>query len=417
MLLYEFKAGPRGLPRALGPTARVRTLADAIAFNEANREREMPFFGQELFLQAQEKGPLTDAGLPRGARDVPPPLARGRDRRASSTSTGSTRSSRPTGAPAWLTDPVNGDHYVGGNSTPAAVAGYPRITVPMGFVFGLPVGISFIGRAWSEPVLAAPRLRLRAGHAATAGRRGSCRRPRSRAVEPGRRPASPRVRRTGELDRPFSPAGDARASLIPSPRHETPAPGVERRMIGQTLKHYQIEELLGKGGMGVVYRARDTRLGRPVALKVLPPEFDARRRSARPASCRRPARRARSTTRRSRRSTTSTRAPEGLFIAMELVEGRTVRALVQARELDVLGALEIASQVAGGLQKAHEAGIVHRDIKPENVIVTPDGHAKILDFGLAKLLEPGRRQPDGISQHGDAGQDAGRLRARARCAT
>jgi len=73
---------------------------------------------------------------------------------------------------------------------------------------------------------------------------------------------------------------------------------------------------------------------------------------------------------------------------MELVEGRTVKVLIQARELDLLGAIEVASQVAGGLQKAHDAGIVHRDIKPENIVVTPDGHAKILDFGLAKLLEP-----------------------------
>jgi hypothetical protein len=88
----------------------------------------------------------------------------------------------------------------------------------------------------------------------------------------------------------------------------------------------------------------------------------------------------------------------GLFIAMELVEGKTVKALVQGRELDVLGAIEIATQVAGGLQKAHEAGIVHRDIKPENLVVTPDGHAKILDFGLAKLLEaPAEKPPDGIS--------------------
>ena len=82
----------------------------------------------------------------------------------------------PTGAPAWVTDLVNGDHFVGGSSTPAAVAGYPTITVPVGFVFGLPVGISFIGRAWSEPRLCAwptPSSRRRG----TAARRGSWRRP------------------------------------------------------------------------------------------------------------------------------------------------------------------------------------------------------------------------------------------------
>ena len=158
-------------------------------------------------------------------------------------------------------------------------------------------------------------------------------------------------------------------------------------MIGQTLKHYEVEEQLGKGGMGVVYRARDTRLGRPVALKVLPPEFseDEGRKSrflqeARAASAvNHPA---------IAQVYDVDEGPEGLFIAMELVEGQTVKALIQARELDLLGSLEIAMQVASGLQKAHEAGIVHRDIKPDNVVVTPDGHAKILDFGLAKLLEP-----------------------------
>jgi predicted Ser/Thr protein kinase len=158
-------------------------------------------------------------------------------------------------------------------------------------------------------------------------------------------------------------------------------------MIGQTLKHYAVEEQLGKGGMGVVYRARDTRLGRPVALKVLPPEFT-----------RDEERKARFSREASAASAVNHPAiaqiyeidegPEGLFIAMELVEGQTVKALIQGRELDLLGSLEIAVQVAGGLQKAHEAGIVHRDIKPENIVVTPDGHAKILDFGLAKLLEP-----------------------------
>ena len=158
-------------------------------------------------------------------------------------------------------------------------------------------------------------------------------------------------------------------------------------MIGQTLKHYEVQEWLGKGGMGVVYRARDTRLGRPVALKVLPPEFtqDADRK----ARCFQEARAASAVNHPAIAQIYDVdEGPEGLFIAMELVEGRTVKVLIQARELDLLGAVEVASQVAGGLQKAHDAGIVHRDIKPENVVVTPDGHAKILDFGLAKLLEP-----------------------------
>lgn len=157
-------------------------------------------------------------------------------------------------------------------------------------------------------------------------------------------------------------------------------------MTGRAIGHYQIESKLGEGGMGVVYRARDTRLGRSVALKVLPPEFVQD--EARKARFMQEARAASAVNHPAIAQVYDVdESPDGLFIAMELVEGRTIKALIQANELDVLGALEIAHQVAGGLQKAHEAGVVHRDIKPENVIVTPDGHAKILDFGLAKLVE------------------------------
>ena len=168
-------------------------------------------------------------------------------------------------------------------------------------------------------------------------------------------------------------------------------------MIGQAIKHYQVEELLGQGGMGVVYKARDTRLGRPVALKVLPPEWT--RDQDRKNRFLQEARAAAAVTHPAIAQVYDVdEGPEGLFIAMELVQGKTVKALIQGRELDLLGALEIASQVGGGLQKAHEAGIVHRDIKPENIVVTPDGHAKILDFGLAKLLEPTAPEaPEGIS--------------------
>ncbi len=167
-------------------------------------------------------------------------------------------------------------------------------------------------------------------------------------------------------------------------------------MIERTIRHYEVEEPLGKGGMGVVYRAKDTRLGRPVALKLLPAEFT-----------RDPDRKARFI--QEARAAAAVNHPaiaqiydvdedeSGVFIAMELVPGKTVKALIQGRELDLLGALEVGLQVAGGLHKAHEAGIVHRDIKPENVIVTPDGHAKILDFGLAKLMEPQSGSPDEIS--------------------
>ena len=158
-------------------------------------------------------------------------------------------------------------------------------------------------------------------------------------------------------------------------------------MIGKQLKHYQIEEILGKGGMGVVYRALDTKLQRRVALKILPEEFtsnaDRRRRFLREA------RSAGSLTHPAIAQIYDVDEVDGVtFMAMELVEGRTVSDLIAARELDVLAAVEIARQVAQGLQKAHEAGIVHRDIKSDNIMVTSDGHAKILDFGLAKLMEP-----------------------------
>jgi len=168
-------------------------------------------------------------------------------------------------------------------------------------------------------------------------------------------------------------------------------------MLGQSVKHYEIEALIGKGGMGVVYRAKDTRLGRLVALKMLPPELT--RDEERKERFFREARTASAVTHPAIAQIYDVdEGPDGLFIAMEFVQGKTVKALIQGRELDVLGSLEIASQVASGLQKAHEAGIVHRDIKPENLIVTPDGHAKILDFGLAKLLEPAKEgTPEAIS--------------------
>jgi predicted Ser/Thr protein kinase len=158
-------------------------------------------------------------------------------------------------------------------------------------------------------------------------------------------------------------------------------------MIGRTLKHYVVEEALGKGGMGEVYRARDTRLERSVALKVLPAEFtrdeDRKRRFFQEA------RAASAVTHPAIAQVYDVDEADGVaFIVMELVAGKNVRALIQGRELDLLGALAVGIQAGEGLAKAHEAGIVHRDLKPENIMVTPEGHAKILDFGLAKLLEP-----------------------------
>jgi serine/threonine protein kinase len=157
-------------------------------------------------------------------------------------------------------------------------------------------------------------------------------------------------------------------------------------MIGKTLKQYKIEDTLGKGGMGVVYRAQDTRLDRPVALKVLSPEFtadeDRRRRFLQEA------RTAGSLNHPAIAQIYDVDEADGVtFIAMEYVEGKTVRQLIIDRELDLQGAVEIAIQAGEGLAKAHEKGIVHRDIKSDNIMVTRDGHAKILDFGLAKLVD------------------------------
>jgi amidase len=152
VLLFELKADLNAYLASLGPSARVKTLADVIAFNEANRDREMPCFGQELFLKAQEKGPLTDkAYLDALAQNRRLSREEGLDAVMGEHKLDAIVA--PTGGPAWLTDCAVGDHFGGGSSTPAAVAGYPNITVPCGYSFGLPVGISFMGRAWSEPTL------------------------------------------------------------------------------------------------------------------------------------------------------------------------------------------------------------------------------------------------------------------------
>ena len=152
VLLYEFKADLNAYLARLGPSAPVRTLADLIAWNESNRERVMPWFGQELFEQAEEKGPLTTPeylealrGNLRRSRAEGIDAALARHRLDAIVA--------PTGGPAWTTDLVHGDHHYAGSSTPGAVAGYPSVTVPAGFVHELPVGISFIGTAWSEPLL------------------------------------------------------------------------------------------------------------------------------------------------------------------------------------------------------------------------------------------------------------------------
>ncbi|MBI1968198.1 MAG: amidase [Gemmatimonadetes bacterium] len=152
VLLYEFKADLNAYLAGLGAGALAKTLQELIAFNERNKEKEMPYFGQEIFVRAQEKGPLTDDAYVE---------ALARCRRLSRTEGLDAVMAQhkldaivaPTGSPPWTTDLVNGDHFLGASSTPAAVSGYPSITVPVGYAFGLPVGMSFIGRAWSEPTL------------------------------------------------------------------------------------------------------------------------------------------------------------------------------------------------------------------------------------------------------------------------
>ncbi len=149
VLLYEFKADLNAYLRGLGPQARVKNLRELIAFNETHSERTMPYFSQEIFLQAQEKGPLTDAkyleALANNHR-----LSREQGIDATMAKYQLDAIVAPTGGPAWRVDWVNGDHYGGGCSSPAAVSGYPHITVPAGFVHDLPVGISFFAGAWSE---------------------------------------------------------------------------------------------------------------------------------------------------------------------------------------------------------------------------------------------------------------------------
>src|SRR5436309_11658327 len=157
--------------------------------------------------------------------------------------------------------------------------------------------------------------------------------------------------------------------------------------VGTKLGRYEIRAKIGEGGMGEVYLAEDMQLRRHVALKILPPEVASNKD-------------------RMRRFTQEAQAAAALnhphiahiyeigeadglhFIAMEFVDGLTLRQLVHEQHTDLAKLLRYLQQVADGLAKAHASGIVHRDLKPDNIMVTRDGHAKVLDFGLAKLIEP-----------------------------
>jgi amidase len=151
VLLYELKTDLNAYLQQW-PNAPVKSLKEVIEFNDRNRQKEMPYFGQDIFLKAEEKGPLTTKeyldDLEKNHRLAGP---EGIDAVMEKNHLDALVA--PTGGVPWLIDLVAGDHDTGGSSSPAAVAGYPDVTVPAGFIFGLPVGISFFGRAWSEPTL------------------------------------------------------------------------------------------------------------------------------------------------------------------------------------------------------------------------------------------------------------------------
>ncbi len=148
IFMYELKADLNTYLAGLGANAPVRTLKDIIDFNERNHQKELQHFGQDLFVKAEAKGPLTEKAYLEDHQ-----LARTEGIDATMDKFHLDAIVAPTGGPAWLTDLITGDHFAGGSSNAAAVAGYPNINVTAGFISGLPVGISFFGRAWSEPTL------------------------------------------------------------------------------------------------------------------------------------------------------------------------------------------------------------------------------------------------------------------------
>src|SRR4029450_10847368 len=166
-------------------------------------------------------------------------------------------------------------------------------------------------------------------------------------------------------------------------------------MIGSSLGNYKILEKLGEGGQGTVYRAVDSKLGRPVVIKVLPAELTAK--EANLKRFEREARLASALDHPNICTIFDLNEINGIhFIAMQYIEGRNVRQLVNGRPLSLESALSIAVQVVDALAAAHSRGIIHQDIKAGNVMVTPNGQVKVLDFGLAKLLDEDAARTSGI---------------------
>ncbi|PYO92223.1 MAG: serine/threonine protein kinase, partial [Gemmatimonadetes bacterium] len=171
--------------------------------------------------------------------------------------------------------------------------------------------------------------------------------------------------------------------FLETPAFDLVARALQADMIGKTVSNYRIEERLGSGGMGVVYRATDTRLQRPVALKFLPEAYHEARATAtlnHPNIC----------------TIHEIGAHEGRqFIAMELLEGKTLKQELGAGSWEPGRSVDIAIQVANALEAAHEKGIIHRDIKPANIFITQSGVVKVLDFGIARMPDSAEPQQFG----------------------
>jgi len=162
-------------------------------------------------------------------------------------------------------------------------------------------------------------------------------------------------------------------------------------MIGKTLAHYEITTQLGRGGMGEVYQARDQKLGRDVAIKVLPEEFA--KDTDRVARFQREAKLLASLNHPNIAAIYGLEESGGTnFLVLELVEGQTLADRIKAGPVPVEEALKLALQIAEALEAAHEKGVIHRDFKPANIKVTPEGKVKVLDFGLAKAYAGGKEE-------------------------